>query len=237
MWSKAPADLQLSADHIDIWSTHLDLSEQEVKAFAQTLSADEISRAKKFTFANKYREYVVSRGLLRAALASLTSNRAKDFHFDYTEHDKPYLQSVDISFNVSHSHDFALVAIGLKRNIGVDIEKIRENVEYEKLAKRFFSGFEHAALMQVPKRQRERVFYTIWTRKEAFVKAIGKGIAFGLSEFDVSIEADEPAALLRTRWDEKAVEKWKLANISVEDGYVAALASDGGDFDLRYWHL
>jgi len=237
-WHKTPGDLQLSPGHIDLWSAHLDLPEEQIKVFAKTLDRDEIARAEKFNFPDKYCEYVVTRGLLRLALALVAKMEPEDFQFDYTEHNKPGLKKNDnpegIAFNVSHSHDYALVAIGVNRNIGVDVEKVRESLDHEKLAQRFFSTAEYAALMQTPVLQRARVFYTIWTRKEAFVKAIGKGISFGLSEFDVT--TDEPA-LLKTHWDPEAALQWKMATIHMEENYRAALVSDGGEFALRHWTL
>ena len=239
MWAEPPADLELDVAYIDVWRSQIDLPESEIEKYAQTLSEQEQERAAKFTFPDKYEEYVVSRGLLRKALGHVLKQAPSGFQFDYTSSKKPYLSrkynNRPISFNVSHSHGQALVAISVDRNIGIDIEKIRPDVEYEKLAKRFFSEAEHAAIMLLPLGERVAAFFATWTRKEAFVKATGKGIAFGLSEFDVNILPYEPPAMLVTRWNPADVSKWLMANIETYKNYIATLAADGGEFQMRLW--
>ena len=100
----------------------------EINKFAEILSTDEQERAEKFTFPDKYEEYVVTRGLLRKALSHVLNQSPADFKFDYTKARKPFLSEKlngqDISFNVSHSHGQALVAISPGRQLGIDIEKI-----------------------------------------------------------------------------------------------------------------
>ena len=239
MWDKPPEGLQLDSAYIDIWRTRIDLPKNEIESYATTLSEEEKERAARFTFPNKYEEYVVSRGLLRKVLSHVLKQAATEFQFEYTESKKPYLLQKyfdqTLSFNISHSHGQALVAVSLNRNIGIDIEKIRAEVEYEKLALRFFSAAEHHQLMQIPADERARSFFAIWTRKEAFVKAIGKGIAFGLSEFDVNISPEEPPVMLATRWNPEDVSLWSMATIDTENNFMATLATDGGDFQLRCW--
>jgi 4'-phosphopantetheinyl transferase len=239
MWDSPPEDLELDAGYIDVWRTQIDLPEDEIDSYVATLSQEEQDRAARFTFPDKYEEYVVSRGLLRKALAHVLKQPATEFQFEYTDSKKPYLPikyaNKTVSFNISHSHGQALVAISLDRNIGIDIEKIRSDVEYEKLALRFFSEAEHHELMQISADERARSFFAIWTRKEAFVKAIGKGIAFGLSEFDVNISPEEPPVMLATRWNPEDVSLWSMATIDAENNFMATLATDGGEFQLRHW--
>jgi 4'-phosphopantetheinyl transferase len=238
-WSRPPAKLQLDKRYIDVWQSPVRLPAEQLEKYANSLSAEERQRAAKFAIPDKYEEYVVSHGLLRKSLAHVLGRAVSEFEFDYGASRKPFLKKTDASqnpvFNISHSHGQVLVAISMNRNIGVDIEKIRNNVEYEKLALRFFSAAEHAALMQLPETQRVAAFFATWTRKEAFVKAVGKGIAFGLSEFEVNIDPLESPKMLVTRWDPTDVEKWLLASIETENDYFATVASDGGQFQLRCW--
>jgi len=238
-WHKTPVDLQLGINYIDVWWSRVDLPATVIRQYAGTLSQQEKQRAERFTFADKYDEYVVTRGLLRKALAHVLGEKPGAFEFEYTLSNKPYLpRKYDdkvISFNASHSHGQALVAISIDRNIGIDIECIRTGVEHEKLAQRFFSEAEYRALMQCPPEQRIYAFYATWTRKEAFVKAVGKGIAFGLSEFDVNIDPHQPPVMLATRWDPKDVSKWLVATIETESGYMATVVTDGPEFQLRLW--
>lgn len=194
-------------------------------------------RAEKFTFADKYREYVVTRGLLRQALAQVLNRDATSFHFNYTESNKPWLDEKingqSIAMNVTHSHGIALVALSLDRQLGIDIEKIREEIEYEKLSKRFFSEHEYDALKNY-QGDKVQAFFAIWTRKEAFVKAVGKGIAFGLSQFDVNIDPQAEPEMLATRWDENDVSNWFMSGVDVPDGYLATVVADKNKFDIRY---
>ncbi len=239
MWASPPTSLELDVGFIDVWLTRIDLSDEEIKKYVETLSEDEKVRAAKFSVPYKYDEYVVSRGLLRKALSHVLKQDPLDFQFEYTESNKPYLSQKNINgsiaFNLSHSHGRALIAISVDRNMGIDIEKIRPEVEYEKLAGRFFSEAEYAALMLLPSAERIKAFFATWTRKEAFVKAVGKGIAFGLSEFDVNVDAHAQPLMLATRWNPADVSTWLMTNIDVEDNYCACIATDGGEFQLRYW--
>ncbi len=237
-WAKAPAGLQLSTAFIDVWRSPVDLPAEEIHEYHQTLSQEEQQRADKFTFPDKFEEYVVTRGLLRNALAHVLEQSPGSFKFDYTTEKKPCLgkkiNHQSVTFNVSHSHGQVLVAVSLDRNIGIDIEKIRNNVEYEKLAKRFFSQAEYAALMQY-KGDQVAAFFATWTRKEAFVKAVGKGIVFGLAEFDVNIDPDEAPQMLVTRWDPDDVSTWQMMTIETESDYMATLVADGDVFETRLW--
>ena len=239
MWDKTPAELQLDNAFVDVWRSRIDLSAAKIDEYRATLSDDELKRAEQFTFPNKQEEYVVTRGLLRSALALVLKQDPGSFNFNYSESKKPYLKTeVDrqpIAFNVSHSHGQALVAISLGRKLGVDIEKIRPEVEFEKLASRFFSSAEHKALMECAQAERVAAFFATWTRKEAFVKAVGKGIAFGLSEFDVNVDANAPPKMLSTRWDANDVGNWHMASIESVNSHMATVVADGSAFQLRLW--
>lgn len=237
-WIKAPEDLRLNTAFIDIWRSEVALSPGKIQDYHELLSEEEKERADKFTFPDKFEEYVVTRGLLRTALAHVLNQEAGSFVFDYTAERKPYLdkryEEQRIAINVSHSHGQVLVAISLDRNIGIDIEKIRENVDYRKLAKRFFSSAEYEALVLYQGDPLE-AFFATWTRKEAFVKAVGKGIAFGLSEFDVNIDPLDAPRMLVTRWRADDVHKWHMKKIDTEQGYLATLVADGGKYKTRLW--
>ena len=237
-WDKPPVDLTLDGVYIDVWRSRMDLPESEIRKFHETLSQQEQERAEKFTFPDKFEEYVVTRGLLRTALSHVLEQSPDAFSFEYTTEKKPYLaKKFDgqcVSFNVSHSNGQSLVAISLDRNIGIDIEKIRNDVEHEKLAKRFFSLAEYEALKQY-EGDTAQAFFAAWTRKEAFVKAVGKGIAFGLNEFDVNIDPNEAPQMLTTRWNPDEVSKWYMSSIPTEADYIATVVADAGEFQLRLW--
>ena len=134
---------------------------------------------------------------------------------------------------MSHTHELALYAIARDREVGVDVEWMRPQVAHEQIAARFFSLEEQEALAQVPDEERQTAFYNIWTRKEAYVKARGDGIAAGLGTFAVSLGAE--AVLLRSDEGRDEVARWKLMALEPAAGYVAALCGAGVDWQVQGW--
>ena len=238
-WQTAPDDLEISPHHVDIWLISTELGEEQVQVYRQSLTQAELARAQMFKPASKYREYIVTRGLLRQALSRVSGLDMAGIDFDCGEHGKPCLGTGEhgeaIAFNVSHSHGLALVALTLGGRLGVDLEKIRTEVEWRSLAQKYFSGAEARALDRYPRDSCMEAFFTCWTRKEAFVKALGAGIAYGLKEFDVSIDPDEAYAALTIRRREEDAARWLIKNIPVPGNYVAALALDRPACRFRLW--
>jgi 4'-phosphopantetheinyl transferase len=154
--------------------------------------------------------------------------------FSYGEHGKPALAgrwgAADLHFNMSHSRAVALCAVARGQQVGVDVEHPRDQVNFERIAERFFSLEEFEALMELPAPKRRRAFYNIWTRKEAYVKTRGDGIAAGLGTFSVS--STGPAELLRSDEGREEVERWRLLTLDLDGDYVAALCAEGRDWTL-----
>lgn len=149
--------------------------------------------------------------------------------FDYGPHGKPALASdldSELHFNVSHAQERALLAVARGLELGVDIEAVRETIDHTAIAKRFFSRAECDALLALPEAARADAFFTIWTRKEAYVKLLGGGLLIPLDGFDVSL--GEPARLLRFKGGEAAAEPVELVSLTVPTGFRAALAFAGG---------
>ncbi|MGH2369197.1 MAG: 4'-phosphopantetheinyl transferase family protein, partial [Chloroflexota bacterium] len=142
---------------------------------------------------------------------------------------------LDVRFNVSHSAELAIVAVARGRDVGVDVERLRGDLEVEQLAARYFSTEEAAAIRAAPPAVRHRRFFACWTRKEAFVKARGQGLSLAFDQFTVSVEPDAPAALLRTRWDAREAGRWALRDLAAGGGYAAAIAVEGGGWQLHCW--
>lgn len=238
-WQTEPDGLGISAHHVDLWVESTLLDEDRLRAYKKFLSAAELARSGKFKSASRYREYVVTRGLLRQVLARLTGLDITVIEFPDGEHGKPRLDNIldgkTVAFNVSHSHGLALVALTLEGRLGVDLEKIRPEVDWRSLAKQYFSGTEVRALDRYPDDPGLKAFYTCWTRKEAFVKALGAGISYGLDEFDVSIDPDEAYAALTIRRAEEDASRWLVKNIPVPETHVAALALDRSACNFRLW--
>lgn len=125
---------------------------------------------------------------------------------------------------MSHSCDVALIAVARDREVGVDVERLRDGVDLEGIARRFFSPTEVSALLALPQHHRQEAFFSCWTRKEAYIKARGSGLSMPLDGFDVSLAPDAPAALLTTRPDPMDATRWSLYSFDPALAYLAALA-------------
>ncbi len=220
---------RLSDDEIHVWCVEL-AAAGEVAALAACLSADERERGRGLLTGTHQRRFGVARAMLRRLLGRYLGQAPGALAFARGAHGKPFLQEGTLHFNVSHSHELALYAIARNREVGVDVEWMRPQVAHEQIAARFFSLEEQEVLAQLPAAERRAAFYNIWTRKEAYVKARGDGIAAGLGSFAVSLGAE--AALLRS--DEGG--RWKLVALEPADGYAAALCGAGVDWQMRCLH-
>lgn len=223
---------RLSDDEIHVWCVELDAAD-EVATFAACLSAEERERASGLLSGTHQRRFVVARGMLRQLLGRYLDQDPGAVTFSRGAHGKPFLPEGGLHFNVSHTHELALYAIARDREVGVDVEWMRPQVAHEQIAARFFSLEEQEALAQVSNEERRTAFYNIWTRKEAYVKARGDGIAAGLGTFAVSLGAE--AALLRSDEGQDEVERWKLMTLEPATGYVAALCGAGVDWQVQGW--
>jgi 4'-phosphopantetheinyl transferase len=226
--------LTLSKDEVHVW--HAALDDHLAERLKLILSEDEISRANRFHFAKDRNHYIVARGLLRRLLAAYLGMSSSELQFLYADKGKPYLEETQrrsIHFNLAHSHDMAIYAFSSGRELGVDLEFIREDLAGEKIAERFFSQWEISALRSLPAELRKQAFFNCWTRKEAYIKARGEGLSMPLDEFDVSLAPREPAALLKNYKDFGEVSRWTMQSISVAPGYVAALVVEGQGWRLK----
>ena len=140
-----------------------------------------------------------------------------------------------MDFNLSHSGDYALIAIARGRKIGVDVEHFRDELEIEKIARRFFSENENAELKSIHQDQQQIGFFNCWTRKEAYIKAHGLGLSLPLDSFDVSLKPGQPTALKATRPDSKEASRWTMLSLDVHPKYASAVAIEGRELDFNFW--
>ena len=239
LWFPPPIKLTLAEDEVHVWRAALDLPSAQVQYLREILTADELSRADRFHFEKGQRHFIVGRGILRTILGRYLSVAPGHLRFCYNHHGKPFLTSEfdhhKLNFNLSHSNGLALYAIARGREIGIDLERIRTNFEYEKIAERFFSPREVATLHTIPAEIKAEAFFNCWTRKEAYIKAQGEGLSLPLHSFDVSYTPGEPARLLATRDDPQEASRWALQELMPGDGYVGALAVKGCDWRHKCW--
>jgi len=231
--------VKLSRDEIHVWSASLDIGSEQLAELERTLSPDEMARARRFYFERDRQKYIGRRGILRAILATYLETKPSAIRFLYNEFGKPRLEGSQeahgLSFNLSHSGALNLVAVGIDREVGVDIELINSSVSSDELARRFFSPNEVATLEALPQSLRLAGFFKCWARKEAFIKARGMGLSIPLDSFDVSPIQGETVALIRTA-NSAYLSNWRVEDLNIDPGSAAALAADGRDWKVALWN-
>ena len=229
---------RLLPDEVHVWTASRDAPDDVVEAMRELLGDDERRRADRFTFPRDRRQFAVGRGLLRTILGRYVGRPPGSLRFVANAHGKPGFDprleiDIPIRFNLAHSGHWVVYALTLGREIGVDVERIRPEFGGFAIAERFFAPGEIAALRGLPDASRPLAFFHGWTRKEAYIKAKGKGLALPLDEFEVAIAPDRPAALLATLPDPDEASRWSLVELPAEPGYVSALCVEGRGWTLR----
>lgn len=232
-------NLILSSNEVHIWRASLDQIATYLDQRVQVLSPDERLKAERFYFERDRRRFIAGRGILRTILGRYLGMDPSQLRFCYGPGGKPYLAEKPIagmiSFNLSHSRELAIFAFVRECRIGVDLEYKRPVADAEQIAARFFSAYENAVLRRLQTSQKQEAFFNCWTRKEAYIKAIGDGLAYPLDRFDVSLTPGEPARLLSVERDPGQVSRWSLEVLMPAPGYAAALAVEGHDWDHTCW--
>jgi 4'-phosphopantetheinyl transferase len=227
-------------DVIRVWRVPLTATSSERARCEAILSADERERLHRYHFDRERRRFAIARAILRLLLADYLQAAAPDIGFDYGKYGKPSLagQENDIRFNVSHSEEMAVIAIGRGREVGVDLEYLRPIENEEELVAANFSPREVASYRALQPPDRRAAFFAGWTRKEAYLKACGGGLTIPLAGFTVSLAPGEPA-LLAVDHDPSEVARWKMVNLAVAGEYAAALVAEGTDWrvEQRDWRM
>jgi 4'-phosphopantetheinyl transferase len=234
IWSPAPASLSLQPGEVHVWRLTLD---GPVDRFLDLLQPDEHARANRFYFPRDRNHFAIARGFLRLLLGRYLQADPKQLQFVYGAWGKPALadesRESSLRFNMSHSHGVALYAVTDEREIGVDVEHVRADFASNDIARRFFSPFEFGVLCGLPEDDQVNGFFRCWTRKEAYIKATGRVMSQPLDGFDVTLESEAGAALLRN--DDGSHERWLIVNIPVGPSYAGALAVEKPVDNIRYW--
>ena len=224
-----------------MWRADLHASSSVQERLVACLSAEEKSRSERFVFARDRDFWVACRGILRQILSLYLDEHPGNIEFIREPAGKPrlgpYRQSSEppIMFNVSHSNGLALVALTLEQEVGIDLEKVRSEFATHEIAERYFSRQEQAEFRSLPDELQTEAFFLCWSRKEAYVKARGKGLSLPLDQFDVSLVPDEPVRLFGSREEPQAVERWSLYDLFPARGYAGALSIEGPSWQVRCW--
>ena len=231
-WNTSSQVFELARSHVDLWRLQLNPPERYCGLLRQVLNADEIARADRFHFDRDRRRFIAARAQLRMILGRYLVRDPQAITFSYGPRSKPHIAE-SVGFNLSHSDDLAVVTVAHARSVGVDIEAIRTMKERDRIAGRFFSARENAALLSIPDSERTEAFFRCWTLKEAYVKATGDGLAQPTESFEVTFGRGEQTELLRVDGKPEEASRWKLIEFSPAPNFVGALAVEGHDWELR----
>jgi 4'-phosphopantetheinyl transferase len=224
----------LGADEVHVYRVDLD-PDPPVSRPGDLLSAEEQAKAARFAFARDRRRYALSHRALRSVVGGYLSCDPREVSIAERPGHKPRLVGAsDLRFNLSHSGEQALIGVTRGREIGIDLEQLRDLDDPGLLAARCFAPSELASWRKLPERARKAGFFTTWTRKEAYVKARGEGLKRPLESFEVTVGDLDPPCLLRDALDDAAPARWAFFDLDAGPGYAAAVAVEGTPVRVLY---
>ncbi|HSH77596.1 MAG TPA: 4'-phosphopantetheinyl transferase superfamily protein [Herpetosiphonaceae bacterium] len=237
LWRSPAGDMTLDNDEVHVWSACLDQPVARVRRLAELCSPEERARAERFRFQQDQERFLVRRGILRTILSRYGAGAPREQQFTRTLNGKPAVEPLPdqppIQFNTSHSHALFLCAVARNARVGVDVEYMRPMPDAERVAARFFAPGEFAAWRGLSNQDRVEGFYVCWTRKEAYIKATGEGLARPLDSFEVSLRPGESARLLHDAHDPENVSRYGLYDLRPAAGYIGALAVECSHYSIK----
>ncbi len=225
-WPPPPPQMKLAGGAVHVWSALLERTDAEYSAALAMLSDDERARAAKFHFERDRKNFVTGRSLLRVILGQYLEIGPSQISLAYEERGKPRLSApagaAALHFNLSHSRNLVLCAVSRLAPVGVDVEQIRPMPELADIAASFCAAPENALLNAAPPDKKLEVFFSIWTRKEACLKATGEGLAGSLAQLDGS----------------QTPPGWSLQTLAPAPGFIGAFAcaASGAAPQCWQWH-
>jgi 4'-phosphopantetheinyl transferase len=225
LWPQPPANFPALKQSVHVWAVRLDQEGVDLARAQDFISADEAERAERFMFDRDRRRYLVAHMALHGILKRYLPSAPATLRFEIGTNGKPRLPNAlaasGVRFNLSHSNEMALLAVTHGREIGVDIEYVKEQFEFQEIAEKFFTAREVAAMRSVVPQLQRQAFFKCWTSKEAFLKAKGTGLSGKLDEVEISLAADQRVQI------NAAVPGWSLTELAAMDGYETALVIEG----------
>lgn len=225
---------------IHLWRIDMSVEAERLQEFQSILSHEENERASRFCRDRDRTSFITARAAMRSILSRYLDIAPENVSFVYAPNGKPEISTganaLGLKFNLSHSRDYALLGVVLHSSIGVDIEFINQKITCVEIASRFFSFREANTLRSFPQSEQPAAFYSCWTRKEAYIKAIGSGMALALDSFEVGFGPGVPAALIRVEGKPQEPFRWTIYELGAPRNYAAAMAVQGRGHRLRQMH-
>ena len=224
-------DLNLTTEKVYVFLINLDFF--DFTDFIGLLSNNEVKRADKMKTKKKKRQYIITRGMIKKLLSIIIDKDPHKIEFSYNHHGKPFINEkyngYSVEFNTSHSGRYGLIAITLDNKVGVDIQKIKPEIDFRALSSRFFSNNERNELLKLEKHEQQEAFYLGWVRKESFIKATGMGVAYGLDQFSVSLNKEDNSNVIISDYENK---KWHCYDLIEIGNYKTALTTCKNNIDI-----
>ena len=210
--------------HINLWYAAIDSLIKDVAKLSEYLNQEELRKANRIKSIKERNTAIITLAVLKILLGFYLDKSPSEVILSYTKYNKPYLKYSDLKFNLSHSENMLLIGFTLNYDIGVDVEKMEEFPEADDVAKNFFSSYEYKSFSLLQSNERTEGFYNCWTRKEAFIKAIGSGLSYSLKEFDVTLAPGSDSKIIKIKNDKAEGENWSLFSLDLISNYKAAVA-------------
>lgn len=229
----------LQEDEIHVWHTDLELEEDVVNRLFPLLDSDEQARAARFLVDHARKQYVVSHAFLGTVLATYEHTEPLALRFSSSKNGKPELVDGNgLCFNLSHTEGTAAIAIARNRQVGIDVEKVRDNLKPLELATRFFSPQECEWLRSRPFAEQLPAFFACWTAKESYIKAVGEGLSMGLAGFAIIPKNGNARLPLEIYGQPEESKRWLIWQLDLKPDLCAAVAAKSGDATIRIgeWH-
>lgn len=237
IWQQPPQELNINSQEVHLWKMNLETSSINIQDAMKILNEEETIKAQKFRFEKHQKRFIVARSTLKHILSHYLGISPEKIAFQYGSHGKPKLvdkmNTIQLEFNLSHSEELAIYGITCHHLIGVDVEYLRPMPDAEKLAKRFFCHQEFEKINSLSIIHKNTEFFKLWTAKEAYLKATGKGISGGLDKVEIS--TDEPRKFINLPQPNKTT--WKLLSFVPQTNYLAAMAVQENNQITHYWQL
>lgn len=241
-WACPPDELRMGDGEIHVWRVALDWHPAGVESIRRILAEDEKDRAERFFFSRDRDRFIVGRAVLRMILGRYLQAEPERLNFWYNSYGKPALRWTPgrkrLSFSVSHSGELAVYAVGLcgGRCLGVDIERIRQDLSWGRVAEECLSSSENALLRSLPGDLARKAFFQLWTRKEAHLKAKGCGL-YALTDRPMSPSPGMQWPQVPKEAETDGIPDWRVKDFCPREDIAGAVAAEGNDWSFSFWQF
>ena len=227
-------------NEIHIWSANLEQPEAIIEGYYSILSDNEKKKVDKYKTEGLRNRHIISKGLLRILIAKYMNYSPNEIIFYFNEFGKPSIspdsEGTNLFFNLSHSDNIAVFVFSGNREVGIDVEKVKELADMEGVVDLCFSESEKKWFSKLPSAKKEEMFYKIWTCKEAYIKAIGKGLSFSPNRITLDRKDDDELFIKEINGDED-FNRWKLITFKLHYDFISSVVVENHDFSIEHFRL